>query len=348
MKLLIITQKVDENDDVLGFFHRWIEEFAKHCEQVTVICLYEGEYHLPKNVKVLSLGKEEGVSRLTYLSRFYKYIWHEHKNYNNVFVHMNQEYVLLGWSLWKLWNKKIFLWRNHAKGDWMTHLAVLFSDKVFCTSPQSFTARFKKTKIMPVGVDIDFFKPDSSVQKKFNSILFLGRIAPVKNVDIFVEVLKELKDKGVEFFATIAGGSSSKDIDYEKMIRDKVLLCGLGDRVTFTGAVPQKDTLKLYREHELYVNLTPSGSLDKTIFEAIASGLKILTLNTFFVGKLPKSWIATNPQDLESLVLKIKNNLIDSHNYNSDSQEKILIFLERHNLENLMKELMVIVANSLK
>lgn len=26
MKLLIITQKVDINDDVLGFFHRWLED----------------------------------------------------------------------------------------------------------------------------------------------------------------------------------------------------------------------------------------------------------------------------------------------------------------------------------
>ena len=32
MKLLIITQKVDSADPILGFFHQWVEEFAKHCE----------------------------------------------------------------------------------------------------------------------------------------------------------------------------------------------------------------------------------------------------------------------------------------------------------------------------
>ena len=37
IKLLIITQKVDRNDDVLGFFHGWITEFAKHVEEVTVL-----------------------------------------------------------------------------------------------------------------------------------------------------------------------------------------------------------------------------------------------------------------------------------------------------------------------
>src|SRR3989344_8687589 len=58
MRLLIVTQKIDRDDDLLGFFHQWICEFARHCESVTVICLEKGEYALPANVRVLSLGKE--------------------------------------------------------------------------------------------------------------------------------------------------------------------------------------------------------------------------------------------------------------------------------------------------
>ena len=57
MKLLILTQKVDENDDVLGFMHGWIKEFAKHYEKIIVVALGVGQYDLPENVKVLSLGK---------------------------------------------------------------------------------------------------------------------------------------------------------------------------------------------------------------------------------------------------------------------------------------------------
>ena len=63
MKLLICTQAVDREDSVLGFFHSWIREFAKHYESVTVICLYKGEYDLPENVKILSLGKEDNIAR---------------------------------------------------------------------------------------------------------------------------------------------------------------------------------------------------------------------------------------------------------------------------------------------
>ncbi len=339
MKLLIVTQKVDKNDDILGFFHRWLLEFAKHYEFITVIALQVGEYDLPENVKVLSLGKEKGGSKISYIFNFYKYIWNERKNYDVVFVHMNQEYVLLGWKFWKLWGKKIYLWRNHAKGNFLTRLAVLFSNKVFCASEQSFTARFKKTKIMPVGIDTNFFKPDSSVQKKPNSILFLGRIDPVKNVDIFVEALRELKDSGVEFSATIAGSSSDKYKDYEKIIRDKMVEYSLSDEVWFTGAINQEDALKLYREHELYVNLTPSGSMDKTIFEAMASNVTPLVYNTGLKESLGQELILTK---LNTDYIADKLNQVLRNKKDKNFRDLIV---EEHSLkkliDNLLKEILV-------
>jgi len=358
MKLLIITQKIDKNDPILGFFVRWVEEFAKHCEKITVICLQKGEYDLPENVKVLSLGKEryfrEEVrpqvevkrrkgsfleekifSRLKYIMNFYKYIWNEHKNYDSVFVHMNQEYILLGGLLWRALRKKIFLWRNHAKGNILTRVAVLFSNKVFCTSPQSFTARFKKTKIMPVGIDTDFFKPDSSVQKKPNSILFLGRIAPVKNVDIFIESLNELQKQGVEFTVTIAGASLPKDTEYEKMIRDKVLEYNLDNKVAFTGTVSQKDALNLYREHELYVNLTPSGSMDKTIFEAMACSVIPLVYNNPLKEILGEEFTLAE-LNIEYIVGKMNQILKNKKGRNFRD-----LVVEAHSLKNLSEKLFV-------
>ena len=117
MKLLIVTQKVNKNDPILGFFYNWIIKFSEEFESVVVICLEEGDEvaDLPHNVKVLSLGKESGKSRIKYLIRFYKYIWSERGNYDVVFVHMNQIYVVLGGVLWHLLSKKIALWYTHKE-----------------------------------------------------------------------------------------------------------------------------------------------------------------------------------------------------------------------------------------
>ena len=79
--ILIITQKIDKNDDVLGFFNAWVSEFSKHFNKVLVVCLEKREYDLPNNVRIFSLGKENGHSRIKYLKKFYKYIFGLRKEY---------------------------------------------------------------------------------------------------------------------------------------------------------------------------------------------------------------------------------------------------------------------------
>ncbi len=278
MKLLIITQKIDERDPVLGFFVNWVARFAERFERTTVICLERGKHHLPSAIKVLSLGKESGRSRLKYLWRFYKYIWQERKNYDAVFVHMNQEYVLLGWKFWKLFGKKIFLWRNHPAGSWRTDLAVWFCDKVFCTSRFSYTARFRKTVLMPVGIDLEIFKPDPLVQKIPHSILFLARLAPVKRPDLLLRALAILRERGIDFTANFYGDALPADAAYAQSLRTQAA-AGLSGAVHFFPAVPNNQTPALYRRHEIFVNLSPSGMFDKTIFEAAACGTLALNSN---------------------------------------------------------------------
>ena len=261
MKLLVITQKVDKNDPVLGFMHRWLEEFNKNFEKITVICMEKGECDL--DMPVYPLGKR----KLKALFNFYKYIWQERHNYDAVFVHMNQEYVLLAGDIWKLMRKKVFLWRNHAKGNFLTNIAVALSDKVFCTSPESYTAKFKKTILMPAGVDMEFFKPDPNVSRVPNSILFLGRIAPVKKVLEFIEWAKIGSHQ-----VTIAGPMLDKEYG-EKVLK------ALTPNMTYIGPVTNEDTLKLYQSHEIYANFTPAGSFDKTILEALACGCRLEVRN---------------------------------------------------------------------
>ncbi len=286
MNLLIITQKVDANDPVLGFFHRWIEEFSKRCEKLTVICLQKGEYHLPGNVKVLSLGKEGGRSRLKYIFRFYKYIWRERKNYDVVFIHMNQEYVLLGWKLWRLTGKKMMLWRNHPRGNFLTDLAVLLSNKVFCTSKFSYTAKFKKTEIAPVGIDADLFKRRPEIKKLPNSVLFLGRISPIKNIDLLVDAFDSLNKEKFSFNALIVGDPVPGDERYFEFIKNKTREYGLEQKVYFRKAVSPAETVDLYNDCELFVNLTETGSMDKTIFEAMACESLVLTSNLSLEGEI--------------------------------------------------------------
>ncbi|MEK7208984.1 MAG: glycosyltransferase family 4 protein [Patescibacteria group bacterium] len=309
MKLLIITQKVDRNDPILGFFHRWIEEFAKDGKILVVVCLQKGEYNLPNNVKVLSLGKpaqgwpasggEKLLAKLVSFWRFYKYLWHERKNYNAVFVHMNQEYVLLGGFYWRIFGKPIFMWRNHPVGDWRTNLAAKFCAKIFCTSKFSYTAKFSQTVLMPVGIDTNIFKPIPSISRYPNSILFLARIAPIKRPDLLLEALKILDNHGIKFSASLYGGPLPVDQQYFNLLKQKVASYGMLDKVKFQPSIPNTQTPAIYNRHEIFVNLSSSGMYDKTIFEAMACGCLVLASNDNLRGQIDERLIITNGTSAE-------------------------------------------------
>ncbi len=302
MRILIITQSVDTHNPVLGFFHEWIKGLSSQFEKVTVICLEAGTYSLPNNVQVFSLGKEKGVSKFTYLKNFFTLIWREKYNYDAVFVHMNEEYVILAGLLWRIWGKKIVLWRNHAKGNILTRAAVCLANKVLCTSPNSFTAQYKKTSICAAGIDTDFFQ----ISQRTNlsgplKILILGRISRVKNLHIIFTGLRELKD--VSFVCTVVGSPiTSDDQVYFNELKEQFADLLTNHLVQFVGDCAHEETKKYFQSHDLYINATNSGSLDKTIVEAMASGCLPIMVNTSF-----KQWL---PDDIYKQVIFKEN---DSH-----------------------------------
>ena len=118
---------------------------------------------------------------------------------------------------------------------------------------------------MPVGIDTDFFKSDPSIVRIPNSILFLGRIAPVKKVIEFIDWIR-----GGNYIATIAGPILAEDREYGALI-----LKSLTPNIKYIGPVTQEGARKLYQTHETYANFTPAGSMDKTIIEAAACGAKL-------------------------------------------------------------------------
>lgn len=314
MKLLIITQKVDKKDPILGFFHDWILEFAQKIDSVVVICLEKGDYDLPHNVKVLSLGKENGQSRLKYILNFYKYIWQERQNYNTVFVHMNQEYVLLAGLWWRLFGKKILLWRNFPSGNWRTSLAVKFAHVVFCTSPYSYTAKFKKTILMPVGIDTSYFTPSQDISRD-KDILFIGRLDKQKQPDLLLQVLGRLKKEGIKFSATFVGKSSKDNNGYRFMLDKLISEFNLEKEVSLPGAVSNSKTRDYYWSHKLFVNLAPSGCLDKTIFEAMACGCDILVTNDFLHKELgDRVWCYNSIEDiLEKIKIRLQEKEVSEY-----------------------------------
>lgn len=264
MRLLICTQAVDTEDTVLGFFCRWIEEFAKHAERIEVICLREGKHALPANVRVHSLGKGNGVSRIKYVLNFYTYIWRLRHDYDTIFVHMNPEYVVLGGPLWRLLGKRIALWYTHKSVNLKLRIAAFLSNVIFTASKESFRLRSGKVRVMGHGIDTDFFSPDASVARG-DWILSVGRLMPSKRHDLAIRA------------AALAGRELRVIGDGPERGNLEVLARALGARAHFLGGLTQERLRDEYRTAAYLIHTSETGSLDKVVLEALACGLPVRT-----------------------------------------------------------------------
>lgn len=265
MRLLICTQAVDKNDPALGFFLRWIEEFAKYCETVAVICLYKGQYELPSNVHVYSLGKEGGKRyRIAYTVRLFQYLWALRGSYDAVFVHMNPEYAALAGWWWRFSGTRIGLWYTHKNTRLLLRIAVFFSHIVFTASRESFRLRSKKVEVVGHGIDTDFFTPDYQISRK-QHMLSVGRLMKSKRHDLAIQ------EAGKEKRAIRIAGEGPERAALEALAEE------LGVQATFLGRVTQAQLREEYRIAAILIHTSETGSLDKVVLEALACDCPIKT-----------------------------------------------------------------------
>lgn len=288
MRLLIVTQAVDKKHSILGFFHRWVEEFAKHFEHIHVIALQVGEYELPHNVTVHSLGKEKGTGRLQHLYSLFSILYALHRDYDAVFVHMNPEYIVLAGWLWCLTGKKIGLWYNHTVGSFWLRISQPFTNIIFHTSPYAYTARYKNALRMPAGIDMEVFKPFPDVKKEPRSIYFQGRIAPAKRIHILLETFTRLYQTGEANLLTLVGPEVKA---YTKPLRARYATLIENGAVVFKEPIPNTDTPALYAAYEISVNLTDEGNYDKSVLESLACGTPAVVASKAFADIVPAAWI---------------------------------------------------------
>lgn len=290
MKLLICTQAVDTNDSYLGFFVRWIEEFAKHCEQVDVICLRKGAYALPANVTVHALNSHTKLGRAVEVLGLSMSL-----KYDNVLVHMNPEYLVVSGWLWHLRGKKIILWYMHKSVDLKLRIAEKFANIICTASKESFRLPSKKVRIVGHGIDTEFFTPDNSVVRGAH-VLSVGRLMPSKRHDLAIEIAaKDGRELRI-------AGAGPEQAHLESLART------LGTRVTFLGGLPQTALRDEYRRAAYVIHTSETGSLDKVVLEAVACGCPVVTRDPYLADlplNPPSPQFVREHHSLQKLIPKI-------------------------------------------
>ncbi len=311
MRLLVVTQVVDTEDPILGFFARWIEEFAKHCEKVTVVCLRKGKHALPKHVEVIALGEHHRIRRAFELCSI---SFGRRSDYDTVFAHMSPEFVVAAGWLWRILGKKVRLWYTHKSVTVWLHIAEFFSHKVFTASKESFRLPSPKVIVTGHGIDTEFFSPDPQVPGG-EHLLSVGRLMKSKRHDIAIEVAA----KAGRELRIVGDGLEEANL--------KKLAAVLGANVQFLGGFNQVQLRDEYRKAGFLIHTSETGSLDKVVLEALACDVPVVTSANAF-NNFP---VQTADGSVESFVKVLRHPAV--------SPDRVSFIRENHSLSTTVRKI---------
>lgn len=280
MRLVILTQVLDRQDAVLGFFHRWCDLFARHVDELIVVAQQVGQVELPANVRVMSLGREHGASRGAMARRMLAVLLRLPRvaTPTAVLAHMVPRFVLNAAPAAFLRRLPLHLWYTHKGVDLSLKLATPLVRRVFTASPESFRLATPPGKRVVTGHGIDCVQFQTATGPRPVDVLSVGRLAPSKGQIELLDALQLLQPVPT---TELAGDILlESDKPYRQRLEERA--AATGGRVRLLGAVPYPQVAELMRRARVLVNVSRTGSVDKVVLEAMAAGTLPLTCNESF------------------------------------------------------------------
>lgn len=130
----------------------------------------------------------------------------------------------------------------------------------------------ENVRVVPNGIDISDMRiastasgMDFQVDRKTLSLLFVGRLAKEKGVEVLLQAARLLADRGVAFHLRIVG--EGPEGDHSKRVCAQL---GLEKHVTFPGALSRSEMGRVYEDADLVCVPSLSDPLPTVVLEAMA------------------------------------------------------------------------------
>lgn len=331
MRLLIVTQKVDKHDPILGFFHGWLRELATAFDSIEVIAQQVGAHSLPRNVTVHSLGKEKGSGKAAQVRRFWRLQWTLRSRYDAAFVHMTPIWAVIGAPEWGAFGKKIYLWYEARGARWPLRLALRVVTKVFSASPHGMPIATRKSVVTGHGIDTDLFCPGTE-EPEPNLLLTVGRVTQAKNLPVLIRCLRDLPSTA--YLVIVGRPLTERDKLLRADLTEQIGNLGLKGRVTIQER-PHGEVRGLLRRCALFVHASAT-SLDKALLEAMACGCLTLSSSSVARQLLPPICQTTDRAMGESARRLLSLPAEEKHALREELRQKIL---SEHSLKQLAARL---------
>jgi glycosyltransferase involved in cell wall biosynthesis len=274
MNLLLFNLVTDAVDPVLGFTSRWIRALAAIVDHIDVVTMRAGLVDVPANVAVHSVGKERGYGEPRRAVEFYRVLHRvlAARRIDACFSHMMPLFSVMAAPVLRPRAIPIVTWYTHRQLSTTLRLAYAVSTKVVSASADSWPYRRDKLVVVGHGIDEELFPLADAAMDSEPLILSVGRLSPIKRVDVMIEAAGVLAARGVTTRWAFVGAVPARDRYYGESLTGRIADGGLGGRVGLIGPVPYAEVAAWHRRAALHVSLSPRGLFDKAVLEAMACG----------------------------------------------------------------------------
>jgi len=314
LRILLITQRVDEDHDILGFVIGWIRALEAAAGGVEVVAQWVGKHSFTEPIRIHSLGKERGAGKAAQLVTLQRTLIDgllRHRRFDVVLCHMCPEYVPLCTPVAFAAGAPVYLWYTHGVASRALRAATFLARSVLTASDASFP--FRHSKVVPVGHGIDTIKfaPAPLPCGDHRTVVSIGRLSPVKNHQLVVRAFAQvLRNTGrTDLKLEIVGGAPLAGqelvrVELEHLIDE----LGIRDSVDLVGSVPYRDVHSRLVAGHIFVSASRTGSLDKAILEAMACARPVMTSNPSFATELEefREHLIFPPEDCDELAQQLE------------------------------------------
>lgn len=286
MRLVVLNLRTDVDHTALGFTTAWINAMAPAWEIVDVITMHAGRLDVAPNVRVWSMGREAGVGRVQRVFRFYRSLARisVSQRPDAIFSHMSPLLAAMAAPIARLLGAPILLWYAHGNVTRQLAFGERLSDRCVTSTPEGFRLPSRKLAVLGQGVDTHRFGPPHNADAARNrTLLTIGRLTSAKRVDLALEILARVLERHPNVRLRVVGGPvGPDDTAYGDEVKKRSVELGVADAVDWVGPVPFAEIADEYRHGLIFLNLSTTGSLDKAILEAMASGCIPVSRNEAF------------------------------------------------------------------
>ena len=278
MRLILITQRVDPDDPILGATVAKITALAARFDEVVVVTDTAVPGTLPPNCRVRPFASRTRLGRgLRFLEAMVAELLRRPRPVA-VLAHMCPIYAVLAAPLVRPFGVRVLLWYAQWHPTRMLSIAARVSTTIVSVDRQSVPIRSAKVVGIGHGIDVSQFScAGGNIVEPPYKLVALGRYSDSKGLDTIVRAIRLARDAGVDVRLECRGTSTmSGERETLAGLERLVDELGLTGDVVLGGPIPRGDVPELLTRSWALVNNTRSGAPDKVVYEACASCLPIL------------------------------------------------------------------------